>query len=198
MEVTKGNAEDMSWFSDNVFVADVSQTGVVTARHVGETKVRIGNAECKIVVSPMYSYYDEPLNDWGCSIDDIRNVYGAPRWSNAYENNEVINEYIINNGYAPRMAFDFINNKLRRTVVLFVKNRESQLYKFLEERYQLHYEFEDSEVTVIYYDSYDIKDSKTSVYVGNYDNEFVIVEYYDEQYWAKLYNKSANNNNPEE
>ena len=72
--------------SENTFVASVSETGWLKARHVGETTVRCDYntntaeniARCNVTVQPKYTYYTEPIIDWTTTKDQLIEKLGEP------------------------------------------------------------------------------------------------------------------------
>lgn len=77
--------------SEDVFVASVSETGWLKARHVGETTVRCDYdassttaelAQCKVTVQPRYEYYTEPISDWTTTRAQLIEQLGEPSIDN--------------------------------------------------------------------------------------------------------------------
>ena len=66
------NCDDyISWSSDNKYIAEVSRNGLVTANLAGETIVRANNEECKVVVKPMHTCFDDPYLNWNGDLSDV-------------------------------------------------------------------------------------------------------------------------------
>ena len=66
-----------SWRTENDFVAEVDENGLVTGGHVGTTRIIASNgsssATCNVTILPKYNLYDTPILDWGDSMSEIRN-----------------------------------------------------------------------------------------------------------------------------
>ena len=66
------NYEDyVSWSSDNKYIAEVSN-GLVKAKLAGETIIRANNEECKVVVKPVHTCFDDPYLNWKGDLNDVR------------------------------------------------------------------------------------------------------------------------------
>jgi hypothetical protein len=78
----EASISDVEWSSENPYVAVVSPAGRVTAIHVGETNIiaRSGSGykTCKVVVTPKYNTYVEPITEFGKSKDYIIKKLGVP------------------------------------------------------------------------------------------------------------------------
>lgn len=67
---------NVTWSSENEFVATVSGNGVVEGRHVGKTFIIASNgsetARCAVEVKPKYNTFVEPILDFGASKYEIK------------------------------------------------------------------------------------------------------------------------------
>ena len=54
-----------SWVSSNTFVAEITNEGVVTGKHVGKCTVNCSGASCSVTVTANNTLYTEPIMDWG-------------------------------------------------------------------------------------------------------------------------------------
>lgn len=70
--------EAVGAWSDNEFVASVSNKGEVRAAHVGTALISAGFQYCTVTVKPKYNIYPDPYIKWGASISDVIRVAGTP------------------------------------------------------------------------------------------------------------------------
>ncbi len=61
-----------TWSSDNSLIADVDD-GVVTAKHVGTTKIHANKTSCIVTVKSKINSYPEPYTEWGSSMSKVKN-----------------------------------------------------------------------------------------------------------------------------
>jgi len=120
---------------ENEYHAEVSETGLVTARFVGETNVLLSNGEdtknFRVIVRPKSNLYPEPDVKFGDSKSSIVAKFGTPD----YETSSGIGYYDYSNA-APVLLFLFdSNDKLDIYGVLVRSIYSSTLAEFLSERY---------------------------------------------------------------
>lgn len=120
---------------ENEYHAEVTETGLVTARFVGETNVLLSNGEdtknFKVIVKPKYNLYPEPDVKFGDSKSSIIAKFGTPD----DETSSGIG-YIDYSNAAPILMFLFdSNDKLDSYGVLVRSIYSSTLAEFLSERY---------------------------------------------------------------
>lgn len=76
------NHSNVTWATDDDFVASVNYNGIVTAEHVGTTTITAKDgkedAYCSVSVTPEYYTYNEPIMDWGCSKQTLISKKGTP------------------------------------------------------------------------------------------------------------------------
>ena len=70
----------VTYQSQNPFIARVSVTGLVTAQHVGSTRVRLDNGsdtrEITVNVNPVYNLYPVPILEFGITRTTLLQIYG--------------------------------------------------------------------------------------------------------------------------
>ncbi|MBB4624153.1 Ig-like domain-containing protein [Parabacteroides faecis] len=120
-----------TWTSDNDFIASVSNNGMVTANHVGNTFIKANDDLCEVKVSPVYDLYKEPCIDWNKTKSEIINMYGTP---DLEDYNSI--SYNTTNTKAPAVVYFFNNNKLSSSTVMVDSSYLSDLTAFLSERYE--------------------------------------------------------------
>lgn len=87
----KASKNNVSWTSNNDFVAIVNTNGMVTGNHVGEAIITASSGNervtCKVTVMPIDNTYIMPLKEWGASPTDIKDTM-----SEQFSNMELISE----------------------------------------------------------------------------------------------------------
>jgi hypothetical protein len=120
---------------ENEYHAEVSETGLITARFVGETNVLLSNGEdtknFKVIVKPKSNLYPEPDVKFGDSKSSIVAKFGTP-----YSETSSVIGYIDYSNTAPIIMFLFdTSNKLESYAVMVKTMYSSTLADFLLERY---------------------------------------------------------------
>jgi hypothetical protein len=120
---------------ENEYHAEVSETGLVTARFVGETNVLLSNGEdtrnFRVIVKPKNNLYPEPDVKFGDSKSSIIAKFGTPDDESSSEIG-----YIDYSDAAPILMFSFdSNDKLEGYGVLVKSFYSSTLADFFLERY---------------------------------------------------------------
>jgi hypothetical protein len=134
LTATPSNVE---WSSDNPFVATINNQGLVTAIHVGQTRViaKSGNSSkmCNVIVSPQYSTFTEPLTEFGKNKAYIISKLGTP---NTQSDNLIA--YGAATDYQVT-SYTFENDKLTMCTVALraTDSRVTQLPLFFIERYEM-------------------------------------------------------------
>lgn len=76
------NAINPIFSIENKYYAAVSEDGVISAKFVGETEITIsaenGQENIRIYIEPQYTYFNEPLMEWGATEEVIIDKYGQP------------------------------------------------------------------------------------------------------------------------
>jgi len=126
---------------ENEYHAKVSETGLVTARFVGETNVILSNGEdtknFKVIVKPKNNLYPEPDVKFGDSKSSIVAKFGTPDDETSDETSSLI-AYSDYSNAAPGLIFVFdSSNKLSGYCVVVKSMYSSTLGVFLGERYLL-------------------------------------------------------------
>lgn len=129
----------VSYASEDEFHATVSETGVVTAKHVGETKVRVSNgtyrADLNVIVTPKYAIYPEPNVKFGDSQSAVKEAMGGDK-NTPSKQDETTLIYDNSSSAAPRIGFLFDDNGMLTTYSVYVKvNASDHLADFMTERY---------------------------------------------------------------
>lgn len=137
-QIDAASISEINYKSENEYHADVSSSGLVTARFVGETNIELSNSEdnknFKVIVKPEYSLYPEPNVEFGVTTkSDIITTLGEPD----AETEDVIGYSDYSNA-APILMFMFDSNDKITSYITLVKTAfTSDLASFLIERYLL-------------------------------------------------------------
>jgi hypothetical protein len=120
---------------ENEYHAKVSETGLVTAKFVGETNILLSNGEdsktFKVIVKPQSNLYSEPDVKFGDSKSSIIAKFGTPETESG---NSILYDDYSNS--APIVMFSFdSSNKLTSYAVMVKSMYSSILADFLLERY---------------------------------------------------------------
>jgi len=122
---------------ENEYHGKVSETGLVTARFVGQTDITLTNVEdtksFKLIVAPTINLYPEPDVNYGMTKNEIITKFGTP-----YGTTSAVIGYDNYSSKAPQLLFLFDENDKLMAYSLYVKIAYvSDLLSFLEERYLL-------------------------------------------------------------
>lgn len=136
----KATSDVSKWSSENDFIASVSESGMVTANHIGETRIMAqgsnGSAFCNVSVKPQYAYYMEPLCKEGTTKEDIKKFEKR----NLHTESSDGLFYDGENSTVSAVAYKFDTNGKLNFVMLMLPHHysttlASQLINFLLERY---------------------------------------------------------------
>lgn len=167
----KCNIEGAQITSSNPFVATVDPSGKVTAKHVGETKIKATidgySATATVTVNATNNNFTTPLLLWGSRLEDIR--------LKALQDNKLVEIQNVPEGSLsfttagnfPVYAYSFIDNRLTAAglSVTEAQDEEGNLYEFLTQRY--HEYGEDAETGATYFcDADDVKDASVVLEYG--------------------------------
>lgn len=124
-------------FSQNDFIAYVNGS-FIKAVHVGETNIKCGNENIKILVIPYSTLFNEPIIHWGCSIDYVKNnqALGILESDKTASNSKYDRILSYKNvGKPESVSYAFKNNKLVITQVELSRIYVNEAKVFLMERY---------------------------------------------------------------
>ncbi len=136
----KATEEVSKWSSENNFIASVSESGMVTANHVGETRIMAqganGSAFCNVTIKPQYTYYIEPLCKEGVTKEDVKRCETRKLHTESADGLFYDGE----NSAVSAVAYKFDTNGKLNFVMLMLPHHysttlASQLINFLLERY---------------------------------------------------------------
>ncbi len=127
--------EPLTYYSDNDLYVTVTDDGVIKGKNVGEANITISNSVNTITIKVLVSLFEEPTFDFGISQDDIKKIYGDPRF--------IIGDSIFIYGsgnewysYAVwEMDFFFNDNEYTEADLYIREDVNTRLNQFLSENY---------------------------------------------------------------
>ncbi len=159
--------------SDNDFVASVSEDGVVTGKHIGETYINTKTKKIPTVVMGMYHLYDDPVLEWGRSMSTVKAKQKQGKISNAATASNVLR--YDNAGSATAIGYTFENGKLKSVGVILELKYSSMIADFLLERYFM-IPYVTGDIISMGMDSYDPDKATVTVGLAIY-NSYIVVLY---------------------
>lgn len=130
------STEDANWSVENRFIASVSNSGLVTANHVGKTIVKAkgnnGTATCVVNVIPKYTYFQEPYLKFGATETEIKNL--EKRIFQEKRQNVLI--FKGENKYVTSVFYSFENGKMKSAGIIIPFKYIDIAPNYYGERYQ--------------------------------------------------------------
>jgi hypothetical protein len=140
IQLTTSPPQSCSWISNDVTRAKVSQTGLVTAGFVGDTKITAQSASgslvdvCNIHITPMSLLYTEPYRLFGASVSTIKSkekriIFNESSTSVIYYGENTNVRYVL---------YTFESTGLTSTDVMLANETSvaTELATFIDERYE--------------------------------------------------------------
>lgn len=133
-EIKLTASDNVTWSSEDEFVAKVSSNGVVEGGHIGKTFIVASNGsetvKCAVEVKPKYNTFVEPALDFGASKADIK----------AKEKRELISETATGLGYKDSkdgvaILYMFEDGKMVTAGIGLQYKYSDDILDFLLERY---------------------------------------------------------------
>jgi hypothetical protein len=129
----------VTYVSENEYHAKVSDAGLVTARHIGETNIILSNGKTttkfNVTVKPRQNLYVEPNVKFGDTRSSIIAKFGTPDDVSSDGSSILYMDY---SSSAAGLMFSFDDNDKLDGYSLMIKSfYASQLADFLIERYQI-------------------------------------------------------------
>ena len=119
--------------SEDDFVATVSASGEIKASHVGSTYIKVnGSKMIKVAVVPKYANYDEPITEFGISLQQVK--------SKEKNNPSVTRDDVLlydGTGHETSRMYSFKDGKLVYSAMIVDGALYKNIVNFLTERYQV-------------------------------------------------------------
>ena len=159
----------------NKFVAYGSKNKVY-GWHVGETTVWVnGKKSIPVKVLPTTNLYDDPICEWGCSMDYVKQNQKQGTINSKSSSTSLGYD---NAGGATLLLYSFENGKLKNVVSVVSTNHTSTLADYLAERYLMLPLYMGKNMYFAGIDAVDEDHAKTLVYMDIYGTT---------DYWGILY-----------
>lgn len=135
-QIEAESSQKIQYSSLNDYYASVDENGLVTARYVGDTQVRLSTSAVKefiqVSVIPRYTLYVEPYYEFPSTRYAVEKMYGEPYKE---EDNCLVYETLdVEASKYFYFCFDDEDNLLA-SVATITEGNEEELGKFLAERY---------------------------------------------------------------
>lgn len=160
--------------SANKFVA-FGKGNTVTGYHVGKTTLKVnGKTTIPVTVNAMYHLYDDPISNWGCSVNYVRS-----NQKQGTINSNSTNEMLMYDdaGGASVLAYNFENGKLKSVLAMVSTNHASTLVDYLLERFIMAPYYKGSETYYVGLDGLDDENTNTAVLMQVYSASYISVFY---------------------
>lgn len=166
------------WETSNAFIAEVTDDGMITGKHVGSCTVKCSEASCNVTVTANHTLYTEPLLDWGITKAELISRKGQPD----RESGNVL-MYETGNNAAPYEMYNIKNNVLESSGMMILSSYTSSMTDHITDRYQPIYYDDD-----YYYfaNAYTLSNASIIVVAGLSNNA---------QYWLVMYTEYTSNKN---
>lgn len=152
--------------SSNEFVA-YGKKNTLYGWHVGETTINVnGKKTISVTVMPKNNLYDDPICEWGCSMDYVKS-----HQKQGTLNSKSTDKILAYNdaGGATLLAYSFNNGKLESVGAMVSTNHTSTLGEHLVERYLLLPLYKGKDTYFAGIDGLDENHAKTMVLMDLYD-----------------------------
>lgn len=173
--------------SSKEFVA-YGAKNVVHGWHVGEASLVVnGKKTIPVSVLPQYHLYDDPVCNWGCDMNFVKNHQKQGKLSSKSSSTNIGYE---NAGAASLLSYNFENGKLKAVVALVSTNHTSQYASYLSERYLMLPYYSGEDTYFIGADDVKLEDANTVVVMQVYNANYLVTVYMP----AKDYTSSSSQN----
>ena len=160
--------------TSNKFVAYSTKT-TVHAWHVGEAALLVnGKKTISISVLPVYHLYDDPICEWGCDVNYVKNNQKQGTFSSKSTNDKLVYE---DAGAATMLMYMFENNKLKGIGAVVSTNHTTQYTNYLLERFLMLPYYKGSETYFIGADGIELKEAKTAIVLQVYNANYLMAAY---------------------
>lgn len=171
------NDTSYHFVSSNIYAADVSKNGLVTANHVGATLITKGVAKCNVEVAPKYNTYKEPIMAWGTSYSNVKSLMNNWGYISLSESQGESLAYTFNSTLTPVYAYTFKpNNYLYISGLTFATSHVDDLTAFLRERYKP-FTYSEKNYYVAFIDGIDESHAKNIIIVKVYSAYWFVIAY---------------------
>lgn len=184
---------DISYSTSNDLLLEVSGSGVLYGKGVGEAQVTMSNGYESKTVDVKIDLFQEPSYEFGCSPSRIKELFGQPRESGYNDDGYLVYNYYKPGAYDPyacgQRLFYFDDNKYFRAYFLINPQVDTRLEQYLNQKFipidtVLGVITEDDTDSIPFY-IYKSKLDETIICekfeTGNTNNEFGLIYYHYEE-----------------
>lgn len=158
---------------------------MVKGYHVGTAKLTVnGNKTIPVTVLPKYHLYDDPVCNWGCDANYVKNHQKQGTISSKSTNDMIAYE---NAGAASYLIYSFKNGVLSSVGAVVSTNYTSQYSSYLSERYMMMPYYKGEDTYFIGADALELEKANTVAVLQVYSSTQLITVYLP----AKDYTRSA-------
>lgn len=184
IEVTSSG--DITYLSQSEFTAKVSADGVITANHVGSTKIVVSDGEnygsISVEIEPNVTMYDDTnLTHWGSSVSEVADLFGS-NYTTGYstDGGTLYLHYETPSTYLAMLsfAFDVTSEEQYATFCKISRSYSTTLSSFLDERYQI-LSYSDEDLEFYFINAYDRDDASTLLYLSPFSDDYWTLCYFD-------------------
>jgi len=176
--------------SANKFIA-YTKGNKVTAFHVGKTDLTVnGKYKISLSVLPLYHLYDDPILEWGCSVDYVKS-HQKQGTLNSKSTDELL--AYENAGGASILGYSFENGKLKSVGAFVSTSHTSTLADYLMERYLMEPYYQGAETYYIGMDGLTTEEANTALIMNVASSSMIQVTYASAKQLASTRGESANN-----
>ncbi len=170
LEMKVGESYDLKvtgeWVSTNESVATVTTAGVISAKVQGEANIHNNSdLSCNVTVIPSYTLYEEPLMDWGITVDNLKSKKGTPD-AEEEDEEEVMLTYMVESNVIFSEMYLFGKDVLTASAVILNSEFTEEMAAHLVQRY-LTVSADSETYTMIFVDTKE----ETMVYAQLYADE---------------------------
>ncbi|GAA6529096.1 hypothetical protein LPYR103PRE_10690 [Segatella asaccharophila] len=161
--------------SSNQFLAYVTKQNQVKGFHIGQTSVTVnGKYNIPVAVKGKYSFYDDPIVNWGCD-----EAYVKARQSQGTLSSSSTSDYLIYNdaGKAEYIAYKFEDGKLVDVISKVNILYSSEFLSYLSERFVMTSFTSDGKTYVVGWDALKLSDATVIDMFSLYDTTYLLNVY---------------------
>lgn len=113
------SGENVTFYSEDKFVAEVTEGGLVKAQHIGTTTIHASksgsSAACNVSVQAKFNLFDEPVLDWSSTTESVIEKMGREPDEEKIDGQYYYMYYTVNSGL--RVCYVFYNAMMLHDVI---------------------------------------------------------------------------------
>lgn len=126
---------EINYSTDNEYIADIDQKGLISAYIAGETFVYANDLACKVIVNPRYTYFLDPSTDWNASRTTIQDY--MKDFDMEYDEENAIETYYpkTENQYVESYMYIYENEKMVSAAIGVYNEKMEEIAAHIMDRY---------------------------------------------------------------